>query len=239
MSFQDLPRLRVRTGLRRNATITPTISTSSLFTPDSRSAPPEKTSSLWSPLSSLPMRLTPRTPKSLKFPPLEPPIASPTQTMPPSSPSPTPRSVHFAEEPRLESPARPYYKSFENGPSWDDVPRCTKRLKLDLLVSFPGDSDADDKFLNIEDMKPLLEFRQLRSLHISGMVKSYQTYIWQTVWLNVHLEELELEMAVEPRLNQISKEMWTPIREGWKMGNGIKGQPVYQYVLHPAEKVNY
>lgn len=99
-------------------------------------------------------------------------------------------------------------------------------LKLDLFVPFSED-DRETHFLDIEDMKPLLNFRNLRSLHITCMVKSYQPYIWQAVWLNPYLEELELEMATGPQLHDQSPETWKAIDEDWKMGKEAEGYPVY------------
>ena len=48
-----------------------------------------------------------------------------------------------------------------------------------------------------QDLSPLCLYRQLRSLKITGMMQSYQSYIWLVVWLNPQLADLTLEMAGE------------------------------------------
>ena len=48
-----------------------------------------------------------------------------------------------------------------------------------------------------QDLSPLCLFRQLRSLKITGMMQSYQSYIWLVVWLNPQLTDLTLEMEGE------------------------------------------
>lgn len=46
-------------------------------------------------------------------------------------------------------------------------------------------------------LSPLCLYRNLHSLKIVGMMRSYQYYIWQVVWVNPYLSELTLEMASE------------------------------------------
>jgi hypothetical protein len=41
-------------------------------------------------------------------------------------------------------------------------------------------------------MKPLLNFTNLRSLTLSGMERSYQRIIWQTVFQNPQLNDLTI-----------------------------------------------
>lgn len=65
-----------------------------------------------------------------------------------------------------------------------------------------------------QGLLPLCEFRNLRSLRLGGMLQSYQTYIWRTCWLNPNLEELILEMALEPTINQVNSSC-TPIESSW------------------------
>ena len=77
-----------------------------------------------------------------------------------------------------------------------------------------GDQD-DNNIFPIQGLLPLCDFRNLRSLRLGGMLQSYQTYIWQTCWLNPLLEELVLEMALEPNMND-SYKPWTPIKGPWR-----------------------
>lgn len=46
-----------------------------------------------------------------------------------------------------------------------------------------------------QDLSPLCLYRELRTLKITGMMQSYQSYIWLVVWLNPQLTDLTLEMA--------------------------------------------
>lgn len=46
-------------------------------------------------------------------------------------------------------------------------------------------------------LSPLCLYRQLHSLKIVGMMRSYQPYIWLVVWMNPCLSELTLETASE------------------------------------------
>ena len=46
-------------------------------------------------------------------------------------------------------------------------------------------------------LSPLCLYRNLHSLKIVGMMRSYQPYIWLVVWMNPYLSELTLETASE------------------------------------------
>ena len=78
-----------------------------------------------------------------------------------------------------------------------------------------GDESHDKSIFPLQGLIPLCEFRRLRSLRLGGMLQSYQTYIWQTCWLNPGLEELVLEMALQPSMND-SYRSWTPINGPWR-----------------------
>ena len=47
----------------------------------------------------------------------------------------------------------------------------------------------------LQDLSPLCLYRDLRTLKITGMMQSYQPYIWLVLWLNPQLTDLALEMA--------------------------------------------
>ena len=49
----------------------------------------------------------------------------------------------------------------------------------------------------LQDLSPLCLYRALRTLKVTGMMQSYQPYIWLVVWLNPQLTDLTLEMAGE------------------------------------------
>lgn len=67
----------------------------------------------------------------------------------------------------------------------------------------------------MDGLLPLCGFRNLRSLRLSGMLQSYQIHIWRTCWLNPGLEELVLEMALEPTINELNRP-WMFIRGSWR-----------------------
>ncbi|KGO48256.1 hypothetical protein PEX2_022640 [Penicillium expansum] len=82
--------------------------------------------------------------------------------------------------------------------------------------------------LTLEQVRPLLEFCNLRVLKLVGMMKSYQPIIWQTVWLNPQLTTLELEMAVGLDINKpVGPSGWAPIKKGWVMNVKSRAAPVY------------
>ncbi|KAJ5401258.1 uncharacterized protein N7487_007154 [Penicillium crustosum] len=78
-----------------------------------------------------------------------------------------------------------------------------------------------------ENLRPLVEFRNLRVLRLTGMFKSYQSVIWQAVWLNSQLTTLELEMTVGLEIKKPGPRGWKPITDGWVMNVKSFGAPVY------------
>ncbi|KKZ63044.1 hypothetical protein EMCG_02614 [[Emmonsia] crescens] len=98
--------------------------------------------------------------------------------------------------------------------------RCKKKDKEEIQNPFDDEyeitisDDEDDDILPLETMAPLCNFRNLRFLRLTGMSQSYQMYIWQAVWLNPGLEELELEMALEPCIRRAFSG-WPYIKGGW------------------------
>lgn len=134
-------------------------------------------------------------------------------------PSPPVDDVATAENPFI---------GFCGGSTWSDLLRTKKTLGLDLFWPHSAESDEPVR-LEINELKPLCQFRSLRSLKITGMLQSYQSYIWQTAWLNLELEELSLEMALEPKIDSaIHVAQWKLIGDGWKMDKKQSAEPVYQ-----------
>src|SRR5436309_14198076 len=82
-------------------------------------------------------------------------------------------------------------------------------------------------------MRQLCNFRHLRSLLLNGMLQSYQKYIWQTCWLNPALEELTLEMALEPSIHDPYSQQWPVIEGDWKMAG--EGEGSMKYLGHDGE----
>src|SRR5947209_8252681 len=76
-------------------------------------------------------------------------------------------------------------------------------------------------------MRPLCDFRHLRSLQLNGMVQSYQKYIWQTCWLNPALEELTLEMALESSIHDPFGRSCSVIEGDWEMTSDGEGSMEY------------
>ncbi|KAL4950615.1 hypothetical protein BDW69DRAFT_202007 [Aspergillus filifer] len=102
------------------------------------------------------------------------------------------------------------------------------KIKAKDLVSEKeeeGGEEEDPSLFPVSDMTPLCTFRNLRSLKITGMMQSYQSYIFQAAWLNPNLEELELGMALPPRLRRAYK--WPYIKGGWRLDKATYGEPVY------------
>lgn len=124
------------------------------------------------------------------------------------------------------TPAKPLFE-FQGGAAWFSFSRTRTTLGLDLFWPC-GDDEDDMPCLSIVEMRPLCQFRRLRSLKLVGMMQSYQTFIWQAAWLNLGLEELELGMALEPEIaSHKHKAQWKLIQEGWTMDKKQTADPVY------------
>ncbi|RAL04277.1 uncharacterized protein BO80DRAFT_231727 [Aspergillus ibericus CBS 121593] len=137
------------------------------------------------------------------------------------------------EEPLME---------FRGGETWTLLTNDRRLLGIDVF--WPQDLDEKDKnangeessdkkpkpnlvMLDLEQMSPLSQFRNLRSLKITGMMQSYQKYIWRTAWLNHNLDELELGMALPPRIRKSRTGDWPYIKGGWKLDPAHYAEPVY------------
>ncbi|KAJ5927635.1 hypothetical protein N7516_009408 [Penicillium verrucosum] len=99
-----------------------------------------------------------------------------------------------------------------------------------IQANVPGRGEEIEVRITIPSdhaLRPLVEFRNLRVLRLTGMFKSYQRTIWQAVWLNPQLVTLELEMAVGLEIKEPVPRGWKPIRDGWVMNAGSFGAPVY------------
>ncbi|PLN85602.1 hypothetical protein BDW42DRAFT_202038 [Aspergillus taichungensis] len=130
--------------------------------------------------------------------------------------------------------------SFRGGDQWDTIPKDRRVLGLDIFwpidLSQESDDEADDDDnskhkaptkLPVEELAPPCLFRNLRVLKLTGMMHSYQKYIWQAAWLNTNLEELELDMALPPRYSRTAVYKWPYMKGGWQMSKAHYGEPVY------------
>ncbi|KAL4736800.1 hypothetical protein BDV11DRAFT_172582 [Aspergillus similis] len=152
--------------------------------------------------------------------------------------------------PDQATPANPLME-FRGGALWAALPKDRRTLGLDVFWSVPseqptetdinvseekhktgppaegGNKHDDEKpsVLPIDEMAPLCTFRNLRILKITGMMQSYQMYIFQAAWLNTNLEELEIGMALQPRLRRGYK--WPYIKGGWRLNKTTYAEPVY------------
>ena len=135
-------------------------------------------------------------------------------------------STRVPQEPG--TPAKPLM-FFRGGASWNCLPRDMQGMGIDLFWPVKQDQDVenDREVLHIEEMAPLCQFHRLRVLKITGMLQSYQKYIWQAAWLNTELEELELGMALGPRIRRNFTGDWPFIKGGWCLREDTYGEPVY------------
>ncbi|RHZ53728.1 uncharacterized protein CDV56_104570 [Aspergillus thermomutatus] len=124
------------------------------------------------------------------------------------------------------TPARPLMY-FRGGATWNCLPKDLAALGIDVFWPVKEAQDVEENVLDIEEMAPLCQFRNLRVLKITGMMQSYQKYIWQAAWLNTELEELELGMALEPRIRRRSSKRWPYIKGGWTLDTSHYSEPVY------------
>ncbi|KAJ6084622.1 hypothetical protein N7486_011422 [Penicillium sp. IBT 16267x] len=235
-------------GLRRNKTVTAATSRlrdlgRRVRSPSPTRPPPARAFGLQRTLQSSPLKeklLPPRqtTLEEIEFP------ASPSRSVSrlnvsismPTSPqlSTTPLTTRASSDAgviendvEIATPEKPLL-NFRGGSNWSLLSRTRERLGLDLFWPSHFDRDEDAATRTHTELKPLCEFRNLRSLKIIGMMQSYQSYIWRAVWLNPELDELELEVVLEPEIvNRIFQDKWTDIKEGWAIDGRIGGEPVY------------
>jgi len=131
----------------------------------------------------------------------------------------------------LGGPSRPIMHFRPN--LWRRLERNRSTLNLDLfwpLKPDPAHDDNEDEGFDVfplDDMRPLCDFRHLRSLQLNGMLRSYQKYIWQTCWLNPALEELILEMALEPTMHDPYSQHCPVIEGDWRMTREGEGSMEY------------
>jgi hypothetical protein len=131
----------------------------------------------------------------------------------------------------LGRPSRPIMHFRPN--FWRHLERNRSTLNLDLFwplkpdPAHDGEEDEDSDVFPLNDLRPLCDFRHLQSLQLNGMLRSYQKYIWQTCWLNPRLEELTLEMALEPSIHDPYSEHCPVIEGDWKMTGEGEGSMKY------------
>lgn len=109
-------------------------------------------------------------------------------------------------------------EEFKGGLSWTCIDKSCRGLDLDLFCAHEPENPISSHILDLQDMAPLSSFRNLRSLKLTGMMQSYQQHIWRTVWMNPQLEDLELDMALEPSLHDEVLSSWFSIHGNWESG---------------------
>jgi hypothetical protein len=119
-------------------------------------------------------------------------------------------------------------EGFENKPRqvmFENFDLKAEELYLELF--HPQDpEDHENSAVPDKELSLLLSHRNLRVLKITGMLESYQQYIWQAVWMNPHLEVLELEMALEPEIPGETYQ-FRPIRGDWTPLIEQEAKPTY------------
>lgn len=149
--------------------------------------------------------------------------------------------------PDQATPANPLME-FRGGALWEAIPRDRRILGLDVFWpvqtdklmremkkdskcnqnkrdSSEGEEDEEPTIFPINEMAPLCMFRNLRILKLTGMMQSYQMYIFQAAWLNTNIEELEIGMTLAPRLRRGYK--WPFMKGDWRLDKATYGEPVY------------
>lgn len=95
-----------------------------------------------------------------------------------------------------------------------DLDHHTHHLEIDLFcpVGFAA-------IFPKTDLSPLWRLSELRSLKVVGMQRTYQSYIWEAVWKNPHIERLTMEMAEAPAISKRAQEL------GWHVIHGSDWAP--------------
>jgi hypothetical protein len=117
--------------------------------------------------------------------------------------------------------------SFRGGSAWKQLPLHRDNLHLDVFWPSKREIPFVKDTFPLEEMLPLCNYRQLRFLKITGMMQSYQKYIWQAVWLNPGLEELALEMALEPCIRRTFDVAWPSIKGQWVARTAAEARESY------------
>lgn len=160
--------------------------------------------------------------------------------------------------------------NFRGGPQWLSISRDAQIVSIDVFsgrvprpplpLSIPNSAHSHSghtgqtgggataapsglaRVLPLNELNPLTEFRHLRVLKITGMMRTYQKYIWETVWRNPELTDLWLEMALKPEITLPRDtrarccrpaQDWPVICPDWNMGEAgggciVDGAHMYQ-----------
>ena len=78
-------------------------------------------------------------------------------------------------------------------------------LEIDLLQPPAVNPETRLSGFKLHDLAPLTLFRHLAYLKVGGMTRSYQSQIWQCVWLNPHLHSLILSMSIDGEIFSFEK----------------------------------
>lgn len=125
---------------------------------------------------------------------------------------------------------KPHRKVLDVDLFWpDDLGRANEwnneqdlaRLEPEHITIFPYDG-----------LKPLLAFRNLHTLVLNGMQRSYQHLIWVTCWLNPNLTTLSLEMALEPLINVSSDVIHREVDQAWSLPSPSREVEESEYLGH-------
>jgi hypothetical protein len=125
---------------------------------------------------------------------------------------------------------------------WRLLERDREIINLDLFWPFDlsksaeqddeQNEDADLEVFPYDGLRPLLTFRNLHTLRLTGMVRSYQPLIWASCWLNPNLTTLHLEMALEPLLNDSSDIPHRQIDGAWTLRSPTDADEESEYLGH-------
>ena len=163
--------------------------------------------------------------------------AGPSAT--PTTQTSTPKQTLFDTRREQQQPIGPFTPDM-----WQYFNSDETRIEIDLYWprEFGGEDEHDesddashDSSFPLEGLRPMTEFRKLRVLHLTGMLDSYQKYIWQTCWLNPELEDLTLEMVLEPELAPAYKSEWLQMDGDWEMRGVAHANHDYKYDRPPAD----
>ncbi|KIV77898.1 hypothetical protein PV11_09674 [Exophiala sideris] len=119
-----------------------------------------------------------------------------------------------------------------------DVNRETLNIDVFWPIKLEDIDDEEEEDENgdlkgvfpIKELQPLKTFHNLHYLQLNGMMRSYQSVIWATCWVNKNLTKVHLEMALEPLICDDIMHKYRKIDTKWTFDRLSDTAPENEYM---------